>query len=114
MAPRKTPGSPKPDKLMRDALALELHQQVRDGADGNKRGKLVKKLRLVARALVDAAISGDVAAIKEINDRMDGKVSPIVMTNSDGSGMSLEELIHLSYAAGKKAKPPEDEPGPAP
>ena len=30
MAPRKTPGGgPKPDKLMRDALALELHQEVK-------------------------------------------------------------------------------------
>ena len=107
MAPRKTPGSPKPDKLMRDALSLELHQQIRVGADDKTKGKLVKRLRLVASALVDAAIEGDVAAIKEINDRMDGKVSPVVSVSSDGDGLTLEELIHLSYQAGKKAKPEE-------
>lgn len=77
MAPRKTPGSPKPDKLMRDALNLELHQDIE--IDGKK----IKKLRVVARALVAEAMSGDVAAIREINDRMDGKV-PQGIAGADG------------------------------
>ncbi len=45
-------GGPKPDKLMRDALAVELHQEVK-----LTNGEKVKKLRLVARALVDAMAS---------------------------------------------------------
>ncbi len=74
MASRKNPGGgPKPDKLMRDALALELHQDVT-----SSRNEKIKKLRLVARALVDNAIEGDTSAIKEIFDRMDGKVTPSV------------------------------------
>jgi hypothetical protein len=71
MAPRKTPGGdPKPDKLMRDALALELHQEVKLTS-----GEKVKKLRLVARTLVDNAIDGDTTAARECFDRMDGKVT---------------------------------------
>jgi hypothetical protein len=71
MARRKTlGGGPKPDKLMRDALALELHQEVK-----LKTGEKVKKLRLVARALVDNAIDGDTTAVRECFDRMDGKVT---------------------------------------
>ena len=71
MACRKTPGGgPKPDKLMRDPLALELHQEVK-----LKTGEKIKKLRLVARALVDNAIDGDTAAVRECFDRMDGKVA---------------------------------------
>jgi class 3 adenylate cyclase len=62
-------GGPKPDKLMRDALALELHQEVKLTS-----GEKVKKLRLVARALVDNAIDGDTTAARECFDRMDGKV----------------------------------------
>jgi hypothetical protein len=71
MARRKTPGGgPKPDKLMRDALALELHQEVK-----LKTGEKIRKLRLVARALVDNAIDGDTTAVRECFDRMDGKVT---------------------------------------
>ena len=76
MAPRKTPGGgPKPDKLMRDALALELelHQEVKLTT-----GEKIKKLRLVARTLVDNAIDGDTTAARECFDRMDGKVAQSV------------------------------------
>jgi Family of unknown function (DUF5681) len=70
MAPRKNPsGGPKPDKLMRDALALELHQEIKLST-----GEKIKKLRLVARSLVDNAIEGDTTAIKEVFDRIDGKM----------------------------------------
>lgn len=79
MAPRKTPGSPKPDKLMRDALNIELHQDSEELVNGKK----LKKLRVVARALVQKGMEGDVAAIKEINDRMDGKV-PQGIAGADG------------------------------
>jgi ribosomal protein L17 len=68
-----------PDKLMRDALALELHQEVKLTT-----GEKVKKLRLVARSLVDNAIDGDTTAARECFDRMDGKVTQSV----DCSGYS--------------------------
>jgi ribosomal protein L17 len=63
----------KPDKLMRDALALELHQEVKLTT-----GEKIKKLRLVARSLVDNAIDGDTTAVRECFDRMDGKVTQSV------------------------------------
>lgn len=74
MAARKTPSKGgKPDKLMRDALLLELkHDAIVDG-------KKVKKLRLVARKLVDRAIDGEVSAIREVYDRIDGKVPQAVV-----------------------------------
>ena len=68
---------PKPDKLMRDALALELHQEVKLTS-----GEKVKKLRLVARTLVDNAIDGDTTAARECFDRMDGKVPQSADANS--------------------------------
>lgn len=49
---------------------LALHREV-DDPNGGK----TKKLNLVATKLVDLAIQGDVQAIKEINDRVDGKVT---------------------------------------
>lgn len=54
---------------MRDALMLELARE--DLIDGEK----VRRARRVAASLVNKALDGDVAAIKEINDRVDGKVA---------------------------------------
>lgn len=91
MAARLTPSKGgKPDKLMRDALSLELHREAND-----EDGSAVKKLRLVARKLVDKAIEGDVAAIKEINDRMDGKV-PQAVAGADGEG-PVKHLLEVSW-----------------
>ena len=67
----------KPDKLMRNALALELHQE--DVIEGVK----IKRLRRVAKALVDRALEGDIAAIREINERMDGKVPQALQHTGD-------------------------------
>src|SRR4051812_30713488 len=58
----------KPDKLMRDAIIAALKREAAD-ADG----VLTKKLHLIADRLVEKAMAGDIAAIKEINDRVDGK-----------------------------------------
>jgi hypothetical protein len=59
------------DKLIRDALLDELQREAMD-ADG----AVTKKLQLVARTLVDKSIAGDVAALKELQDRIDGKAPP--------------------------------------
>lgn len=64
---KKAPSGPFADKLWRDAIRKAALEQ----AEG-KRGP--KKLELAARALVNAAISGDVSAAKEMGDRLDGKV----------------------------------------
>lgn len=87
MAARKTPSrGGKPDKMMRDAISLELHQEVPDRKTKSK----VRKLRLVARALVEAAIKGDVPAIKEINDRMDGKVVQKIAGEGPGGAIPID------------------------
>jgi hypothetical protein len=54
------------DKPFRDALRLEINRKDAD------------KLRRVARALIDKAMDGDVSAIKEVADRLDGRVPQLV------------------------------------
>lgn len=72
---RSKPGAI--DKPWKDALALALHEPAEDGR---------KKLRHVADACVAAAMAGDVSAMKEIGDRMDGKArQPIVGEGEDNS-----------------------------
>lgn len=44
-----------------------------------------KRLRAIAEALLDKAAEGDVAAIKELGDRIDGKPSQqVALTGADG------------------------------
>ena len=65
----------KPEKFMRDAIILALHREAGKGK--------TKKLYKIADKLVDKAMEGDIMAIKEINDRVDGKAPQDV--NFDGS-----------------------------
>ena len=83
----------KPDKLMRNALALELHQE--DTIDGEK----IKRLRRVAKALVDKALDGDIAAIREINERIDGKVPQALQHQGDN-----EAPLVVRWLAGKETE----------
>src|ERR1700676_4930877 len=76
--PRKVPVQKgrKPDKLMRDALILALMREAEDGD-----GAPTKKLHLIAGKLVEKAVAGDIQAIKEVCDRVDGK--PTQPVNED-------------------------------
>ena len=70
------------DKPFRDALRMELAAV---GADQ-------KALRAIARKLIAQAESGDMQAVKEIADRMDGKPAQSVEM-SGGLAISHEEAL---------------------
>jgi hypothetical protein len=45
---------------------------------------------MIAEALIDKAASGDVSAIKELGDRIDGKsVATTELTGADGSNLPI-------------------------
>jgi len=49
-----------------------------------------ERLRQIAEALIDKAASGDVSAIKELGDRIDGKsVATTELTGADGSNLPI-------------------------
>jgi hypothetical protein len=62
------PDGGRADRLIRHALIVALHRQ-RESEDGRRS----QKLRLIADQLVDKAVEGDMQAIKEILDRVDGR-----------------------------------------
>lgn len=79
MAARINPSKGgKPDKLMRDALMLALNREAKD-ADGKK----TKKLNIIASKLVELAMAGDIQAIKEVSDRVDGKPAQALVGDPD-------------------------------
>lgn len=74
-------------KLWADALRMELAQDK-------------QRIRKLARALLDKAESGDVAALKEIGDRIDGKV-PQGIEGPDGGPITVEIIRFADHASGK-------------
>ena len=62
------PADGKPMSPMRDALDAELARASEDGE-----GCQTEVLQLIARKLAAKALEGDLAAIREIFDRIDGK-----------------------------------------
>lgn len=67
------------DQWWKDAIRLVAAEET-TGDDGVK----VKKLRRVAAKLFDAAMDGDVAAMKEIGDRLDGRPRQQVDMSHEG------------------------------
>lgn len=60
------------------------------------------KLRQVAETLVDAAIAGDIQAIKELGDRLDGKPKQSIEADiSLSPGAEFVELLR-QLSSGKK------------
>lgn len=81
MAARKTTGNQWSDKAWRDAIRVAVMRAHEDPKKG-------KKLAALADSLVNAGLEGDVSALKEIGDRLDGKV-PQGITGGDGGPVAL-------------------------
>ncbi len=81
------PGGMRKTKPFRDALVLAINR-----AEGDK-----VALNRIASALVEKAITGDVAAIKEIADRVDGKVAQpnIHQGDEDGGPINITEVRRI-------------------
>jgi hypothetical protein len=96
------PGGRVDDKPMRAAIELELAQE-QDAADFDGKVRKFRRLRLVARALVNKAVEGDVTAIKDVIDRMDGKPpQQISGAAPDGAHSFFVRLIHEGKPKGEK------------
>src|SRR5262249_61747411 len=81
------------DKPFRDALRMEI------AAAGDDH----KALRKVARALLTKAGAGDVHAIREIGDRMDGRVPQAVTGDADGDPITVRTIVNGVRRAGDKS-----------
>jgi hypothetical protein len=64
----------------------------RTHADGN-----TKRLELLADKLVEKALDGDVTAIKEIGDRLDGKAKQQI---EQDAGLGVSDLPRVIHASG--------------
>ena len=80
-------GRPPKEKSFANMLNIAIKEAI-EGSDKTK-------LRAVADALVDKAIAGDVQAIKEIADRLDGKVPQGLIGGDEDDAPVAIQLIEL-------------------
>ncbi len=95
VAARKVGGRPKGsygDKIWRDAINLAVKEWREDPTRDGK-AKKVRALRLLARRLVDSGLEGDVSALREIGDRLDGKAMQGVDLKMDVTITGIERRI---------------------
>lgn len=69
-------GRPPKEKSFANMLRIAINEASNNGGG--------TKLRAVAEALVNKALTGDVQAIKEVADRLDGKVPQGIIGGDDG------------------------------
>jgi ribosomal protein L17 len=82
-------GAENKDKSWRDAVRAAVNE-LRKDEDSSKK---IKSLRLLARKLVTKALEGDVAAIKEVGDRLDGKATQQVTVDKTLTVTHIEHTI---------------------
>lgn len=87
-------GRPSKEK----SFANMLNIAIKEAVDGEEK----TKLRAVADALVSKAMSGDVIAIKEVADRLDGKVPQALVGDDDEDPIRFARIA-LVPLAGKDA-----------
>ena len=82
-------GAENKNKSWRDAVRAAVNE-LRKDEDSSKK---IKSLRLLARKLVDRALEGDVAAIREVGDRLDGKATQQVIVDKNLTVTHIEHTI---------------------
>ena len=78
----------KGEKVWADAVRRAVNRRM-EGVEGQP-----KRLELIAQRLIDMALDGDAASIREIGDRLDGRATQSVDSNINVKGsLTLEKKI---------------------
>lgn len=83
MAAPKKPLGAKSDKLWRNAILLAVHRETKDN------GRKTNYLTRLAAQLVNKAEAGDVTALREIGDRLDGKAAQSLLLGNEDADQPL-------------------------
>lgn len=81
------------DKFWGEAVRLAVYRETEDDC-----GKKKKRLNIIADKLCKMAMDGDMAAIKEIGERLDGKAPQATDVTSNGETIQFPSEIILRAA----------------
>lgn len=79
-------GRPPKERSFANMLNIAIREAHEEGKD---------KLRAVAEKLVEKAIDGDIQAIKEVADRLDGKVPQAIVGDDAHDAIKVEETVKV-------------------
>lgn len=96
MAAADNPKNRWSEKLWRDAIRVAVNRAQDDPTKG-------KKLMALADALVAVGMAGDVAALREIGDRLDGKVPQALIGGDDEDNPIQVSVIQRSIVDSAKS-----------
>lgn len=85
-------GRPPSEKTFANMLRIALKEAAEDGGD---------KLRMIADQLVTKAMGGDLQAVKEIADRLDGKPAQQVELSGDAENPVVTEIVIRGVSANR-------------
>ena len=98
-------GRPISSKLFKDLLSLAVHERIDEKPlRGVETGEKTK-LRRIAEVLVQKAVDGDIRAIREVADRLDGKphqsTDTTIATDDDFAARLLKSIAENGWRAGE-------------
>lgn len=77
-------GSPNKPKLWADAIRRAVLRQAK--------GEKTKRLEVLADSLIRAGMAGDVSALREVGDRLDGRPAQAIVGDADADPIQLERI----------------------
>ena len=104
--PKDEPVRARDHRLFGNTLRMVLNRVVQQAKNGQE---AKTNMMLVAEELVSKAKGGDVAAIKEIADRIDGKVSQHINNTFGEDGKALPQNITVMFVGTHDSTPPDEE-----
>ncbi len=77
-------GRPKRDKLWKDAIIRAIKRREQDDPQA---------LEKLADQFIKKVAEGDVSAIKEFGDRLDGKVAQAIIGDDDADAITVRQIV---------------------
>jgi molecular chaperone GrpE (heat shock protein) len=77
------------DKLWADAIRIAAHRE-----DADDDGKIRKRISIIADKLLRLAIDGDMQAIKEVGDRLDGRPAQALQHSGEIEATIVRKTIY--------------------
>jgi len=90
----RPPGSPNKPKMWAEAIRRAVLRQAK--------GEKTKRLEQLADSLVRAGIAGDVSALREVGDRIDGRPAQTIVGDAEADAIQIHRIERVIVRPGNR------------